>query len=137
MLFYTSTSAQSTFTVYINKKEFKVPEQQFNDMFGYTFSTMVQKGVTKEKYFDLWVKTFNEWKARIKVGAINYETMGSRLSDISASGFLTEEYTGRNKDGKPATGNPHKEENIAKRISILNYYFPIQVIYTLTGTTVQ
>jgi len=93
---------------------------------------MVEKGWTKPQYFDLWTRSFNDFKDHIQSGTMNFVTYGDRLGTTSYTGFIPQEYLGWEKPGKNGTGNPNKEKNIAKRMGMLRDALSNQLIYSLT-----
>ena len=55
-------NAQRTFTYKIDQQVYSVEEQKLNDLFGAAFNKIVAYGATKDKYFDIWVHSYSQWK---------------------------------------------------------------------------
>lgn len=133
----TSSYAQRTFKVVINESPYNISETDMNDCFADAFNKMLTNGVTKEKHFELWVKTYNAWKDYHVDGEQIFQTMGERITDNRFSKVIPNAFMGMKPNESGGNGSPHKKDNTAMRVAMLNYYFPPFLILKLTGKTVK
>lgn len=137
-IFLTSFSnAQHNYSVVIDSKVYSLPEGDFNECYGKAFDRMIEQRVTEEKYFDLWTKTFSDWKDKIRYNDIVIETIGDRITKHYYLQSVESPYDGNGKNGSKAKGNIHNEQNISRRMAYLNYYFTAELVHKLTGRTVK
>jgi hypothetical protein len=128
--------AQRTFTFKIDQQVYTLSEQNLNELFGSAYNVMIEKKWTDNNHFDLWSASFNDWKNQCVSGYWIYETLGNRVSNSSFDGPVSEIYLGWDKGHKPAKGNPHKLNNIARRMQTINQTLSREVIYFLTGKVI-
>ncbi|MET3981148.1 hypothetical protein ABIB62_003775 [Mucilaginibacter sp. UYP25] len=126
-------TAQRTFKFNIDEQQYSIEEQKLNDLFGSAFNSIIERGATSNKNFDLWARSFVHWKDNTVNGVWVYETLGNRVSSLSYQGSdLDEVYLGWDPGHKTAQGNPNKEKNHGKRFAILNTHLSREIIYYLT-----
>lgn len=125
--------AQRMFNFKIDQQDYQIDEKSLNDLFGSSFNSLVQRGTTSEKHFDLWVRTYNEWKDQIIKGVFSWDTYGDHVSNSRFMGpDIPIEYLGWKAPGKEPTGNPNKESNTALRVQIINTWISRGLIYYFT-----
>lgn len=112
-------------------------EGDLNDCFGNAFDKVVEHRYAKERDFDLWAETFNEWKGHIRNKKLIIEMIGNRISNTTILGDVPAEYRGFKKNEKPAKGNPNDKDNISKRVEFINSYIRNEIVYKLTGKIVK
>jgi hypothetical protein len=129
-------AAQRTFSFKIDEQQYTIQEQKLNDLFGSAFNSMVQRGATSDKEFDLWARSFSHWKDNTANGTWIYETLGNRVSQITFLGSIDEVYLGWDPGHKEAKGNPNKEKNYGRRFAIMNTHMSREIIYFLTNKVI-
>jgi len=72
------------------------------------------------------------WKNLAINGRVFLNTYGNILGGYSYSGTASNEDLGLNDKGKPATGNPNKQNHLAQRMAILNHYICAMVVNSQT-----
>lgn len=132
LLWIGTAEAQRTFTFEIDGDKYSLEENKLNDMFGDSFNALLQRGSVKEKDFDLWAKSFSDWKEPVAQGMWTYKTLGNRVESSTFHGNIPIEYLGWEAPGKSGKGNPNKKDNVAVRMSIMNTYLSRNVITYFT-----
>lgn len=132
MLWIGTAQAQRQFTFQIDGDKYFIPENKMNDIFGATFNLIVQKGIAKEKDFNVWATTYDAWKAPASTGYFEITTYGNRINASGFTGSMPLQFLGWESEGKLGKGNPNKEDNLAVRSSILVNQMVRKVIYYLT-----